>query len=473
MIIIIIIIIICAAQLNECISTDETPTWMTRGRACLILKDVTKGSDITNFRPITCLPLMWKVLTGIVSESLYRHLESEKLLPEEQKECRKESRGTKDQLMIDKMVMKNCRRRLTNLCVAWIDYKKAYDMVPHSWILTCLTMFKVADNIHNLIRKSMRSWTVELTSGGEMLGDVKVMRGIFQGDSLSPILFVLAMIPLSVVLNNMEAGYSLGRNRRKLNHLMFMDNLKLYGKSLRELDSLVRTTRIYRKDIGMEFGISKCAMLEMKRGKVVDGNGIDLPSREKIKALESNDGYKYLGIIQCDATKNTEMKEMLLKEYFRRIRKILKSSLNAGNTIQAINSGAVSIIRYGAGIEDWRKAELQQMDRKTRILLTMYRSMHPQGDVDRTYLKQKKGGRGLISVEECVMLEKTNGKEEMLLQEVVKEDINLECFLFICVAFNQIVDSVSYLMVKIRNGRWFLQACLKVQFSVLSFYLLT
>ena len=211
-----------------------------------------------------------------------------------------------------------------------------------------------------------------------MLCDVKIKYGIFQGDSLSPILFVLAMIPLSVVLNNKEAEYSLGRNRRKLNHLLFMDDLKLYGQSLRELDSLVGTTPIYSKDIGMKFGIPKCAMLEMKRGKVVDGNGIDLPSGETIKALESNDGYKYLGIIQCDATKNTEMKEMLSKEYFRRIRKILKSSLNAGNTIQAINSRAVSIIRHGARIVDWRKAELQHMDRKTRKLLTICRSMHPK-----------------------------------------------------------------------------------------------
>ena len=86
-----------AAQLNECITIGETPSWMTRGRSCLILKDMKKGSDVTNFRPITYLPLMWKVLTGIVSESLYYHLESEKLLPEEQKGCRKNSRGTKRQ----------------------------------------------------------------------------------------------------------------------------------------------------------------------------------------------------------------------------------------------------------------------------------------------------------------------------------------------------------------------------------------
>ena len=416
-----------AAQLNECITIGETPSWMTRGRTCLILKDVKKGSDVTNFRPITCLPLMWKVLTGIVSESVYHHLESEKLLPEEQKGCRKNSRGTKDQLMIDKMVMKNCKRRLTNLCVAWIDYKKAYDMVPHSWILACLRMFKLADNVFNLIENSMSSWTVDLTSGGEMLGQVKIKRGIFQGDSLSPILFVLTMIPLSIVLNNLKVGYLLGRNRGKLNHLLFMDDLKLYGKSMSELDSLVEATRIYSQDIGMEFGISKCAMLEMKRGKMVASNGLELPSGEIIKALESSDGYKYLGIIQCDTTMNKNMKQILTKEYFRRIRKILKSNLNAGNTIQAINLRAVSIIRYGAGIVDWRKAELQQMDRKTRKLLTIYRSMHSQGDVDRTYMKRSKGGRGLISIEECVMLESTslgfyvNGKEEVLLQEVVKE----------------------------------------------------
>ena len=53
-------------------------------------------------------------------------------LPWEQKECRKGSRGTNDQLLIDKTIVKDCKRQLTSLAVAWIDYRKAYDMVPHS-----------------------------------------------------------------------------------------------------------------------------------------------------------------------------------------------------------------------------------------------------------------------------------------------------------------------------------------------------
>ena len=104
-----------------------------------------------------------------------------------------------------------------------------------------------------------------------------------------------------------------------------------------------------------------------------------------MKSLEDEKGYKYLGVLQFDSVKSEEMKYMITKKYYRRIRKILKTSLNAGNTIQAINARAISVIRCGAGIVEWRKRELVATDRKTRKLLTMYRSLHPMADVDRLY----------------------------------------------------------------------------------------
>lgn len=416
-------------QLNDVIRSGEIPKWMTIGRTILALKDETKGNLVSNFRPITCLPIMWKLLTGLMAEEVYTHLDDQNLLPDEQKGCRRNSRGTKDQLMIDKMVLKNCKDRCTNLCLGWIDYKKAYDMLPHSWIIKCLEIFKIADNIKETIKKSMKEWKVQLTSAGKELGEVSVRRGIFQGDSLSPILFVMALIPLSIILNNSKIGYRLGQNRGKINHLLFMDDLKLYGRSRNELDSLVQTVRVVSEDIGMEFGIEKCALIEMCRGKMVRSEGIELPNGETIKALEEDEGYKYLGVIQCDRIKSKEMKDMISKEYFRRTRKILKSSLNAGNIIKAINARAVSIIRYGAGIVFWTRAELEEMDRKTRKLLTIYRCLHPQADVDRLYWKRSDGGRGLQSVEDVVRTEEISlewyvkSKEERLLKEVGKQKI--------------------------------------------------
>ena len=70
---------------------------------------------MSNYRPITCLPFMWKLLTSIVVDEIYNHLEENDLLPKEQKGRRRNSRGTKDHLLIGKAVMKNCIRRKVGL----------------------------------------------------------------------------------------------------------------------------------------------------------------------------------------------------------------------------------------------------------------------------------------------------------------------------------------------------------------------
>ena len=101
------------------------------------------------------------------------------MLPEEQKGCRKGSRGTNDLLYIHRAVIKEAKSRNKNLAMVWIDYKKAYDMVPHSWIIECLDLFGVAENIKSLLLNSMEKWKVMLCSGNSKLGEVEVKQGIF------------------------------------------------------------------------------------------------------------------------------------------------------------------------------------------------------------------------------------------------------------------------------------------------------
>ena len=173
---------------------------MTKGRTCLIPKNEKKEIETSHFRPIMCLPIIWKVFIGILAEQVYGHMKSEKLLPDEQKGCRRQSKGTKGVLMIDKMVKKNCKRIMTNISVAWVDYTKAYDQVPHTWILQCLKIFKIANNTSNVVEKSMKNCRRELTSGAETLGEVKTNTGIFQGENLPLILFAITLIPLSILL---------------------------------------------------------------------------------------------------------------------------------------------------------------------------------------------------------------------------------------------------------------------------------
>ena len=143
------------------------------------------------------------------------------------------------------------------------------------------------------------------------------------------------------------------------------------------------------------------------------------------------EGYTYLGIIELDKIKETEMKEKITKEYKRRQRLILKSKLNGRNKVTAINTWAVAIFRYGAGIIQWKASELKDLDRKSRKTMTMYGGLHPKSDVDRLYVKRKEGGRGLISVERCIREEEnslgfyvTNSEENLMRGVLTAETIN-------------------------------------------------
>ena len=80
------------------------------------------------------------------------------LLPVEEKGCRRNSLETKDQFLIDKMVLNDCKKRHTNLGMVWIHYKKAYDMIPHSWILESLGFVQESKNIVEFIRKFKRMY---------------------------------------------------------------------------------------------------------------------------------------------------------------------------------------------------------------------------------------------------------------------------------------------------------------------------
>ena len=248
----------------------------------------------------------------------------------------------------------------------------------------------------------MQTLRVELTAGGRSLAETKIQREIFQGDALSPLLFIIAMMPLNHILRKCTAGYKLSISQEKINHLRYMDGIKLFAKNEKELETLIHAVRIYSQDIGMEFGIEKCAMLVMKSAKQHMTDRMELPNHDKIITLGENEIYKYLGILEADTIKQVEMKDKIRKEYLRRTRKLLKTKLSSRNLIKGINTWAVPLVRYSGPFLKWTRDELKQMDQRTRKLMTMHKALDPRDDVDRQYVSRKEGGRGLASIKDSV-----------------------------------------------------------------------
>ena len=203
-----------------------------------------------------------------------------------------------------------------------------------------------------------------------------------------------------------------------------MNDLKLYSRNQKGLDSLVQIMRVFSENIGMEFGIEKCDMLVIQNGKIVKSVGIELPDGKVIKSLQEGESYKYLGILEADRFLGDEMKQKVFKEYFKRLKKVLKSKLSVGNLVQGVNTWAVSLLRYSTAFISWRRCELQAVDKKTKKFFTTYGGLHRKSDVDRLYIPRKDGAKGLIAIEDCIELTVTSlevhvhGSEERLIQTV-------------------------------------------------------
>ena len=124
--------------------------------------------------------------------------------------------------------------------MVWIDYRKAYHIIPNSWILQSLELLQVSENIAEFIRKSMKNYNTDLTSCGEYLSNILISEEPHFRQTTVIITICACMIPVTQILRKVKSGYTL-KNREKLNNLLFMDGLKIFVKSECEVNGLVST----------------------------------------------------------------------------------------------------------------------------------------------------------------------------------------------------------------------------------------
>ena len=93
----------------------------------------------------------------------------------------------------------------------------------------------------------------------------------------------------------------------------------------------------------------------IEKGKILKLVGRELPDDKVIKSVQEGESFKYLGILESDRFLGEDMKLKVSKEYFRRLKKVLKLKLNGGNLVQGVSTWAVSLLRYSAAFLSWRK----------------------------------------------------------------------------------------------------------------------
>lgn len=379
------------------------PPFLTQGVTYLIPKGQ-DTRDPANYRPITCLPTLYKIITSIVARKIHQHCERYEILAEEQKGCRKSSQGCKEQLTIDSVVVEQACHGRRNLNAAYIDYKKAFDTVPHSWLFRVLTVYKIHPTITEFLKQVASTWRTVLkikTYNRHVNTEpIPIKRGIFQGDALSPLWFCLALNPLSHLLNSSPCGFNI-RHRNaaqyKLTHLLYMDDLKLYASNKVHLQELLNLTHTFSRDIQMNFGLDKCRTQTITRGLHAE-ESIQLRDNVVISALREGETYRYLGCQQSRRIQHKQIKQHLTDEFTTRLKAILRTHLDSQNLVKAVNTYAIPVLTYSFGVIHWTQTELHSLQTRINTTLTLYRKHHPKSAIERLTLPRRMGGRGLIDI---------------------------------------------------------------------------
>ena len=146
--------------------------------------------------------------------------------------------GCLEQLLINKNILEEVIKNRCNLTTIWLDYQKAFDSVPHAWLIEALKLAKLPDIIIKAIEILTNNWSTNVNIHSEdesfQSKNIKYEKGIFQGDSLSVLLFILSVNPLSFLLNKLK-GYTIGKSGNRdteISHLLFVDDLKLYASNM-------------------------------------------------------------------------------------------------------------------------------------------------------------------------------------------------------------------------------------------------
>lgn len=162
-----------------------------------------------------------------------------------------------------KPIFEEMRSKCRNLSTTWINYKEVFDSMPHTWIIKSLELYKVCPTITRFIWENMKSWKTILhlnhNKGIMTSRPIKIKSGIYQGDSLSPLVYCLALVPLGSLLKKSGYGYNTPMERSATSP--YMDNLKTYAKNDDKQTGLLRTIKSFRDNIGI---LDKCTRTPSK-----------------------------------------------------------------------------------------------------------------------------------------------------------------------------------------------------------------
>ena len=368
---------------NSILHFEDVPTGWTKGKTTLIPK-VNSPTQPGEYRPITVTSLLLRTFNKIIAARLMKAAP----LPSRQKGFAPEEGVAANLLLIQELI----KERTTNndsLCIAFIDFQKAFDSVGHPSLLAATKRWGLPTSLTNYIKNLYKKASTNI-----MGADVKITRGVLQGDPLSPYLFNIC---LDWALASLPAGVGASLAGEMLPYIAYADDVALTARTPLGLQALIDALVDGAGRVGLELGHKKCATINIfgdkKRKRwLVDSTKTFTASNSPLKCLQPGQAYKYLGI-EIGPTRNPGEPRRSLTALIKDLGLLQKAPLKPQQKLWALKTVVIPKHQYTRVIGKTTKGTLQRLDLEIRKFLK--KALHLPKDTPNAGLYTKVGDGGL------------------------------------------------------------------------------
>lgn len=385
---------------NTCLLIEDIPDVWKQSLMRMLKKDAKADqNNVSNYRGITLLPVMYKIFSTILTKRLYKYVEKNQLIGDLQFGFRK-NKSTKAAIRILTNIYEDAKSWDKELWVVFLDIQKAYDTVEFWALKEILGKFHFDPKIINIIINMNKNLKCKVIFENKSSSNFNIYRGLRQGCPLSPLLFIIFLEPLLKWIQNCDKGYTMkGKNSQvSIPYTAFADDIVLYNSNKEIMNKYIHKCVEYLECYSMNFNYDKSIATGNKgnKGKPVMRDTTTKQLKE-MKWLTSSESFKYLGLdVNLDLDWKENIKRVNSKVYYK-IKRLKCLRVDTRLKAKILNAVIIPTIAYtlpfinGVNqIMEWDKLLKKCIKNIARIKITSSTAMLQSST--------KKGGLNLKSI---------------------------------------------------------------------------
>ncbi|CAK1584434.1 unnamed protein product [Parnassius mnemosyne] len=335
---------------NSVLHGGITPEAWSRSAVVLFFK---KGDNafLKNYRPISLLSRVYVLFSRVITNRLARRLDD--FQPPEQAGFRK-GFSTIDHIHTLRQIVQKSEEYNLPLCLAYVDYEKAFDSVEIWAVLQSLQRCQVDCRYIEVLKCLYSRATMAIRVQNQSTKPIQLQRGVRQGDVISPKLFTAALEDVFKLLD--WKGYGININGEYITHLRFADDIVLMAESLEDLSTMLNDLNSVSQRIGLKMNMDKTKIMfnvHVTPMPVVVGNTkLEVVGNTKLEVV---DEYVYLGQIvrlgKSNFDREVNRRIQLGWAAFGKLRHIFSSGIPQNLKTRLYTQCVLPVMTYGT--ETW------------------------------------------------------------------------------------------------------------------------